>query len=328
MSDAIPSGWAPVSVAPRAGRLVADCRAVDLDGLRAAFFDEDVNAALGDPFAAVFPAYADLDELAAQADRHPPAAPAALIFHSSRCGSSLLVRLLQGPPRRVIAEPSALTLLLRHSAGRPPDERAGLARALVDLFCRAEPGAEPTPTILKLEAWDTLDLPLLQRAFPATPWVFLYREPVEVIVSQLLTPSGALASRVDVAWRLGVSLSAALAMPIEELCARLLGATYAAARASLGAAHILISYPELPAAALVLPRHLGLPWSAADGAHARRIAQLHAKHPTEYFSDDTAAKRRAATPAILAAAERWAYPAYAALEEARRTATSRSAPHA
>jgi hypothetical protein len=38
---------------------------------------------------------------------------------------------------------------------------------------------------LKLDCWHVRDLPLFRRAFPDTPWVFLYREPVEVLVSHL-----------------------------------------------------------------------------------------------------------------------------------------------
>ena len=34
---------------------------------------------------------------------------------------------------------------------------------------------EERALFLKLDAWHTLELPLLQRAFPGVPWVFLYR---------------------------------------------------------------------------------------------------------------------------------------------------------
>lgn len=327
MSERIPPGWAPISVALVRGRLVADCRPVNLDRLPAAFFDEDVNRALGQPFAAAFPAFADLEELAVSSEL--AGTPAGLILHSSRCGSSLLVRLLQRPGCRVISEPSAVSLLLRHSAGRPPEERAALLRALVALFCRAEPGADSPRTILKLDSWETLELPLLRRAFPDAPSLFLYRDPVEVIVSQRHNPSGALASRVDVAWRLGLSPAEALAAPLEELCARLLSLTYAAALEHLDAGLALLSYPELPGGAIeLLRRHFGLAWSPADLAHARRVAQFHAKHPGEYFADDSATKRRAAAPTVVAAAERWARGPYEALDAARLARAERSTPYA
>ena len=33
----------------------------------------------------------------------------------------------------------------------------------------------------KFDAWHSFDLPFLRRAFPETPWIFLHRNPVEVI---------------------------------------------------------------------------------------------------------------------------------------------------
>src|SRR5438067_13275994 len=38
---------------------------------------------------------------------------------------------------------------------------------------------------IKLDSWHTVALPLFRRAFPEVPWIFLYRDPVEVLVSQL-----------------------------------------------------------------------------------------------------------------------------------------------
>jgi hypothetical protein len=48
--------------------------------------------------------------------------------------------------------------------------------------------AGETRLFLKLDCWHMRDLPLFRRAFPNTPWVFLYRDPVEVLVSH---PAGA-----------------------------------------------------------------------------------------------------------------------------------------
>ena len=38
---------------------------------------------------------------------------------------------------------------------------------------------------VKFDSWNTLDLALIRRAFPDVPWIFLYRDPVEVIVSHM-----------------------------------------------------------------------------------------------------------------------------------------------
>ena len=38
------------------------------------------------------------------------------------------------------------------------------------------------------DSWHTSALPLFRRAFRGVPWIFVYRDPVEVIVSQLRMP--------------------------------------------------------------------------------------------------------------------------------------------
>ena len=49
----------------------------------------------------------------------------------------------------------------------------------------AQPRRGEQALFVKLDSWHTLALPLFRRAFPSVPWVFLYRDPVEVPVSQL-----------------------------------------------------------------------------------------------------------------------------------------------
>ncbi len=44
--------------------------------------------------------------------------------------------------------------------------------------------------ILKLSSPNVVRLHFLRQVFPTAPWVFLYRHPVEVIDSNLLSPTG------------------------------------------------------------------------------------------------------------------------------------------
>ncbi len=55
---------------------------------------------------------------------------------------------------------------------------------MVAAFGRKRSGRE-RHYVVKLDCWHTLALPLFRRAFPDVPWVFLYRDPVEVLVSQM-----------------------------------------------------------------------------------------------------------------------------------------------
>ena len=51
-----------------------------------------------------------------------------------------------------------------------------------------QPRHGETHYFIKLDCWHTAALPLFRHAFPDVPWVFLYREPVEVLMSQLTMP--------------------------------------------------------------------------------------------------------------------------------------------
>jgi hypothetical protein len=67
---------------------------------------------------------------------------------------------------------------------------------------------------------------------------------------------------------------------------------------------LLVNYANLPEAVWtdVLP-HFGVGCSAIDRAAMAEIGQYDAKNPDLRFANDSVAKRKAATPAILAAAE-------------------------
>jgi hypothetical protein len=99
------------------------------------------------------------------------------------------------PESRVLSEPSALNVALlapEPSLGSIP--RADLVRQVTSALgqpCR--PGEKHF--LLKLSSPTVLRLHLLRQIFPTVPWAFLYRHPVEVTLSNRLSPTGWLASR-------------------------------------------------------------------------------------------------------------------------------------
>ncbi|HZY58394.1 MAG TPA: hypothetical protein VFE56_01445, partial [Candidatus Binataceae bacterium] len=109
----IPTGpdWIPAQVrwAPE-GALVDWCHLGDLR-FTAPFFEQTITAAMSHPFNLLFGVTTGLDAL-------PPASfelrPAGLIFHMSRCGSTLASRMLAALPRNVVlSEPVPLDQVLR-----------------------------------------------------------------------------------------------------------------------------------------------------------------------------------------------------------------------
>ena len=61
------------------------------------------------------------------------------------------------------------------------DASAALLRAMIAAFT-GRLGGENRHCVVKLDSWHVLALPLFRRAFPQVPWVFLYRDPIDVMV--------------------------------------------------------------------------------------------------------------------------------------------------
>lgn len=111
-------------------------------------------------------------------------APAAFIFHISRCGSTLLTQLLASLPECIVmSEPPAIdSLLRRYHAGMDRDDAEKLLRKIVSAMGQKR-YAEERHLFVKLDSWHIASLPLFRRAFPDTPFLFLYREPDKVLSS-------------------------------------------------------------------------------------------------------------------------------------------------
>jgi hypothetical protein len=113
-----------------------------------------------------------------------PLPPAAFIFHASRCGSTLLTQLLASLPECIaLSEPPAIdSFLRRYYAGQHGDEAVQRLRSIVvALGQRRFP--EERHLLIKLDSWHIASLPLFRRAFPDTPFLFLYRDPAEIMAS-------------------------------------------------------------------------------------------------------------------------------------------------
>src|SRR2546430_2644461 len=121
----------------------------------------------------------------------PPVRPSGFIFHMSRCGSTLLTQMLAALAHNiVISEASPIDAVVRAPHVRPAlsdDQHALWLRWMIGALGQPRSGNE-RHYFIKLDCWHTLALPLFRRAFPDVPWGFLYRDPVEVLVSQLRMP--------------------------------------------------------------------------------------------------------------------------------------------
>ena len=168
---------------------------------------------------------------------------------------------------------------------------------------------------IKLEAWHILALPAFRAAFPDTPWLFLYRDPVEVIVSHLGQPAPLAPANVLAA--LGGDAAETLSA---GGTARVLGAfCRAALEANAAGGGLLVNYDALPDAlwSRILP-HFGIEPSEGERTTMAAAARLDAKAPWLAFAADADEKQQRADAAVREACRLHLDPAYQALEAARR----------
>jgi len=128
--------------------------------------------------------FESLHELTSRVERGSVLPVRALVFHSSRCGSTLLARLFAAEgSTRVFAEPPVLGRFLWRFAeqlgrGEMQRELAAFVRAF---------GLAPTPNelgvVIKLPSWALLFLEPLRACFPNTPFAYLLRDPIQVVAS-------------------------------------------------------------------------------------------------------------------------------------------------
>jgi hypothetical protein len=244
-------------------------------------------------------------------------APAGIVFHVARCGSTLVSQVLKQQGQCVVySEPLPFNELLLPTHVYPRHEVVAAVRSLGEAFA----SHADRPYVLKLSSWNTLFCDIVAEAFPTTPWVLCLRDPVEVAVSLLARPPGWMQDndRAGVLLRRAVDPAGAAQTP-EEFVARLYGAFCTAACRLDPARGRLLDYADLPAGiwSTVAP-HFGLAVDDLQRARMAHAALADAKAPlggAPEFTSDAAGKQAAATPELRAAIEQFALPALARLRQ-------------
>jgi hypothetical protein len=214
-------------------------------------------------------------------DQAPSLDPSGLIFHSSRCGSTLLARSLrQIPGCVVVSEPDIVnSLLLADPAIIDDKTRVQMLRLLLRALGRRRFGDE-RHYVVKLSSWNVCRLNLFRQAFPDSPALWLQRRPAEVLRSLLAHSPAWLQWRdkPDAAAAMFAVAGAELpALEPAAFYARALVAIFQAAQAAPGAM-ATIDYADLPDAgwSTVAPR-FGMAPDADDIARMQADARYDSK---------------------------------------------------
>lgn len=296
-------GWIPYRLSP-------DCKGLDwcFTGdlpFTDPFFGDTITRAFRRPYSLAFQRRTSLDEARALCSRSELLPPAGFIFHMSRCGSTLVSRTLAACPNLlVLSEPPVFDAAVRKSAS---DEDVRIA----SLALSRKRSAIQSQLIVKMDCWSVLWIERIRRIFPDVPCLFLSRNPIEVLVSQLTRPSawtlpGVLPSEI-----FGIDSREATRISRAEFCARALGAiTARAAQAQRLGVLQIIDYSELPAAIwgdVATAFSLDL---AGSEASMKAVSQVDSKDPSKSFEFDSREKQSRASGEICELASRWIVPAY------------------
>ncbi len=270
------------------------------------------------PFNLLFGLTTPVSVLEALAAREPALPLSGLIFHLSRCGSTLIAQMLAASPRNLViseAAPLDTALQARHvDASLSPEAHRRLVRSMVVALGWPRRGSE-TRYFLKLDSWHIRAWPLWQSLYPDVPWIFVYRNPVEILVSHQRKAGSQMFPQV-VPPRIFGWDAVPRDLPNDEYQARVLGSMARSAVDALAQwpGGRAVRYDELPdAVPELLQTHFGLTVDAAELDLLRAAGRRDAKAGGP-FAADTAAKQKEATQRLRDLAASWVAPSVAQLD--------------
>jgi hypothetical protein len=319
-------GWLPVDavvVDGRPGLLWLNMAGVDLVE---PFFQQTVDRVRSDHPAREerFTEFATLVPLEKDFDSVPPTG---FIFHSSRCGSTLLANACRAIAGSIVlSEPPAVDKLIARFSTDVDEQRT--KELLYSIFLRATIAAlgqrrtgQERHLFVKFACCSVSQIERIRRIWPNVPWVFLYRDPIETLVSNLQNLPAWLQDEDHrvLAAIIETTPAEVAAMTKEELCARSIAAFYATAHRVANDRALLLNYKQLSTAEISnVLKFFGVQPANTEMETIARQSQNYSKATaTRAFVADADAKQQLATGFIREVAARWANQPYQLLEHKR-----------
>lgn len=313
-----PAGWLPAGTFWQRNELFLQWSYFGRDRLRDPFFEGSVQRCHFKPFNRLFRYSTPITRLADWLRDHPGLRPNGFIFHMSRSGSTLVSQMLASPGQNVViseAPPIDAVVQAWHAqSDLSHDEHDPWLAHIVAALGQPRCGEEVN-YFIKLDCWHTLALPLFRRVFPDVPWIFLYRDPVEVLVSQLKMPGMQMVPGMVGPNLFGLEASCDW-QNRDDYHARVLARICEPAlRQRRDGSGLFVNYRLLPEAVwtTILP-HFDVECCDRDRAAMAEAARFDAKSPSFEFTSDSETKQRDASATTRDAADRWLRDLYRRLE--------------
>lgn len=282
LESAPPAGWIPISLFERGGNWKIEWVHSLFAPLSDPFFDDTVRKIARHPANLLLRCSTPAEAVLEFAQQQKPDV---LIFHISRCGSTLVARMLGAlEEARVLAEPpvfdAALQLYLRGVFD------ASLVTGVAGALTRTPEGSARR-CALKLDPWHCLVFDQVAELFPGAHKVLLFRDPIEVLVSHRDLPGMQVLKGAVPYDTFG--LSGAMEVAADEFASWAISAITKAALAAADSPELLIvDFAELPQAFTdhILP-HCEVVADAAELARIAQVAGIHSKRPGMTFESDS-----------------------------------------
>ena len=245
--------------------------------------------------------------------------PTGFVFHESRVGSTLVANMLASVPTNLVySEPSVPAGVIHacDKAGCSEETTVRLLRMAILAMGRSHIHDH---FFIKFSSSLVVHMDLVIKAFPETPWVFIYRDPVEVMVSNFMRGKGngpcvRAKSKAPEAVQeiLGTDRKGASKVSDEEYCAAHLTMLCQAALREVeaeGSKGQAVPYESLVEDMLkvVVPGHFGVSMNKEETARMMEQSELYSKARAgeTTFEGDVEEKHEQATPAMEKAAEKY-----------------------
>lgn len=279
--------------------------------------------------------------------------PNAFVYHESRVGSTLVANSLAAfdPERnRVYSESSPLINAMKacgflHGTGCDVAKSNAVIQDVVYMMGRTDDPDEDR-LFFKIQSIGNTYNHNLRAAFPDTPWLFLYREPVQVMMSHLppgrRNMEGAVCLRTkrsppqllkelvknrssDGRSYKDISLYEACAAHLAYLCE---SAITEHTKSGTGR---MVNYAKLPDMLLddIIPNYFGLPVGEPQRQRVFDVAKNYSKgrQNSKTWKDDTQIKEDAASPKVRSAATEFLAESYRTLEQFSVTPSTGTGDH-
>lgn len=320
-------GWMPVDAVVVNGRPGLSWMNMTGVSLAEPFFQQTVDR-IKSEHPAREQVFTEFDTLIQFEKTFDSVSPSGFIFHSSRCGSTLLANACRALDRTIVlSEPPAVDKLIVRFITDVDDQHT--KEMLYSIFLRAVVGAlsqrqtgDEHRLFLKFTCCSVTQIERIRRIWPNVPWVFVYRDPVETIVSNMQNLPSWLQDEDHrvLASITGTSTREVAAMSLEELCARSIGAFYSTAYRVANDRAMLLNYNQLTLAEIAnVLRFFGVEPAPAEVERMSRQTRKYSKAASgeRAFVADTGAKQQAANAFVREMAQAWAADSYYALERKR-----------